>query len=173
MSISRFLAWEKGIQEVDDVVFIAVIRSQRLARFIIFKLSCLFVVSIVIMLDGISGRMSEMSISCEEIEVEVQNRTASSSTSASFSSPLSFEPIPAGLTLPKYVPPLTPISECINEEVVREEEEVEEDKEEERGNSTWSPAAAQEFKLRIGPNYARKKLKAPSPDSIMEVLGVE
>ena len=112
--------------------------------------------------------MNELLVSCEEIEC----RTPSSSVSSSFSSTVSFEPVLAGLTLPKYVPPLSPISECENG-VVDKEEERKEEEEEERGNSTWSPANAQEFNLRIGPNYSRKKLKAPSPDSIMEVLGVE
>ena len=40
------------------------------------------------------------------------------------------------------------------------------------GNS-WRSCSASSFDLRIGPNYDRNKQKRPSPEALMELVGME
>ena len=39
--------------------------------------------------------------------------------------------------------------------------------------NTWSFCNSSSFNLRVGPNYASNKKKAPSPPSLLEIVGVE
>lgn len=38
---------------------------------------------------------------------------------------------------------------------------------------SWSPCEASSFNVRVGPEYSKKKCKAPSPPSLMDIVGVE
>ena len=38
---------------------------------------------------------------------------------------------------------------------------------------SWSDCNASRFSLRVGPDYSRNKMKAPSPAAMMDVVGVE
>lgn len=39
--------------------------------------------------------------------------------------------------------------------------------------NTWSTCDPTSFNLRVGPDYARNKLKEPSSGSLLEIVGVE
>jgi len=39
--------------------------------------------------------------------------------------------------------------------------------------STWNDCRSDSFSLRIGPNYTKNRLKAPSPSSLMQLVGVD
>ena len=43
----------------------------------------------------------------------------------------------------------------------------------EQTSCTWSDCPSSRFNLRVGPDYARNKHKAPSPAAMMNVVGVE
>ena len=40
-------------------------------------------------------------------------------------------------------------------------------------SDTWEQCPAQNFRLRVGPNYSKKGLKDKSPDALMELVGIE
>ena len=42
-----------------------------------------------------------------------------------------------------------------------------------RENQTWSKCPSESFHLRVGPNYSSNKKKAPSPQALLEMVGVD
>lgn len=42
-----------------------------------------------------------------------------------------------------------------------------------RDSQTWSKCPSDSFSMRVGPKYAKNKLKAPAPPALLEVMGVD